>query len=543
MKKNKIMARANQFGENSRQIDIIHYRSEIEKDRWDVRKLGIPYNKTTATYFLSFEKIDFPFRNLLKRYVRERLLTYDSITFATANHDVIGLTPFLRFIVIKHPEWINFNQLSRNDIEEYINYIRKQPMGGFSTQSGNVMTDESIWRYISTLENFLVFIQRYEWTEAPHKPIRNLIYQEDRPKIKTKDINDYKYLSDYVWEQVIQKIDTLNSNYRLLILLMEATGLRANELLTLKFDAVVKGKDGYWIKKEKKGKSSLLIPLNNEDLVRTIMLHQQLIQDLFPGKLNPENLMFLTLEGKSKGRPILRVNLYRNLQKFAERCSIKDREGKVYTFNCTEFRHRFGVNLAKKGLSVQEIHSLIDNVTPLMAVNYCKIAEKEGVNLNSDKGENDVPSDEIIINTFNNKVNAYYIQEAWTKALERRESDPEGAITLARTLLESVCKYILDQEGICYDDKLEMQQLYKAVQSVLNLSPDNQHESIFRQILGGCTSVVIGIGALRNKLSDAHGRSHYTPAPTVRHAQLAVNLAGTMASFLLSTWEEMCDKH
>ncbi|MDQ0193840.1 abortive infection family protein [Paenibacillus wynnii] len=530
MKVNKVMAKVSQFGENSRQIDINQYRSEIEKDKWDVRNLGIPYNKTTADYYVSFGKIDTPFRSIVKRYVKERLLTYDSITFTTASRDVLGLTPFFRFIVFKHPNWVDLNELNRNDIEEYLIFIKKQPMGGGFLKQNNAMTDESIMRYISTLENFLFFIQRYEWNEAPQKPIRNLIYQEDRPRIKPKDIDDYKYLSDYVWNQVIEKIDTLNSNYRLIILLMEATGFKANEVLTLRLDAVAKKNDGYWIKKDKKGKTPHFVPIDNDDLINGILDHQELIKRLFPGNMNPESLMFLTFEGKAKGRRILRITLYRNLQKFAERCMIRDEEGKIYKFNCNEFRHRFGVNLAKKGLSVQEIHNLIDNVTSLMPVAYCNMAEN--------RTENIVPSDKFINHTFSNNVNVQYIQEAWRKALERRGSDPEGAITIARTLLESVCKFILDEEGIPYDDKFEMHQLYKAVQSALNLSPDNQHEAIFKQILGGCTSVIVGIGSLRNKLSDAHGRSHFTPQPLKRHAQLAVNLAGTMADFLFSTWED-----
>jgi hypothetical protein len=42
------------------------------------------------------------------------------------------------------------------------------------------------------------------------------------------------------------------------------------------------------------------------------------------------------------------------------------------------------------------------------------------------------------------------VHQLWLKAMERRETDPEGAITLARTLLESVCKHILDEHGSAY---------------------------------------------------------------------------------------------
>jgi hypothetical protein len=42
------------------------------------------------------------------------------------------------------------------------------------------------------------------------------------------------------------------------------------------------------------------------------------------------------------------------------------------------------------------------------------------------------------------------VHQAWEKALARRVSDPEGAITAARTLLETVCKHIIDEAGETY---------------------------------------------------------------------------------------------
>jgi hypothetical protein len=71
----------------------------------------------------------------------------------------------------------------------------------------------------------------------------------------------------------------------------------------------------------------------------------------------------------------------------------------------------------------------------------------------------------------------------------------------------------------------------------LNLSPSQHTEQLFKQILGGCQTVVEGVGALRNRHSDAHGKSASRKKPAPRHAELAVNLSGTMATFLLQTLE------
>lgn len=131
------------------------------------------------------------------------------------------------------------------------------------------------------------------------------------------------------------------------------------------------------------------------------------------------------------------------------------------------------------------------------------------------------------------------VNEAWTKALDRRSTDPEGAITASRTLVETVCKHILDDLNVSYDRNLDMSELYKLTSKELNLSPDQHGEQIFKQILKGCSSVVNGLGTLRNKFGDAHGIGKKPVKPADRHALLAVNLAGSMAVFLIQTWQNL----
>lgn len=135
------------------------------------------------------------------------------------------------------------------------------------------------------------------------------------------------------------------------------------------------------------------------------------------------------------------------------------------------------------------------------------------------------------------KVDSNHVRDAWQKALDRRTEDPEGAITAARTLLETVCKHILDNCSIPYNDKEELPGLHALAIEQLNLAPSQHTEPIFKAILGNCQAVVNGLGTIRNRLGDAHGRALRQVKPAPRHAELAVNLAGTMASFLVSTWE------
>ncbi len=133
------------------------------------------------------------------------------------------------------------------------------------------------------------------------------------------------------------------------------------------------------------------------------------------------------------------------------------------------------------------------------------------------------------------------VHDVWQRALERRVSDPAGAVTTARTLLETVCKHILELSNVRFDDDEELPRLYRLTAMALKVAPSQHTEKVFKQILGGATSVVEGLGALRNRLGDAHGRGKQPPKPAARHAELAVNLAGAVATFLVETWQAAHD--
>ena len=139
-------------------------------------------------------------------------------------------------------------------------------------------------------------------------------------------------------------------------------------------------------------------------------------------------------------------------------------------------------------------------------------------------------------------VDCEHVQQAWQKAIDRRTIDPDGAITMARTLLETVCKYILGEQGIAFDECADLPKLYKFAAEQLNLAPSQHTEAIVKQILGGCCAVVEGIGALRNRVGDAHGKSKLASKPQPRHAALTVNLAGSLATFLVETWRDRKQK-
>ena len=141
------------------------------------------------------------------------------------------------------------------------------------------------------------------------------------------------------------------------------------------------------------------------------------------------------------------------------------------------------------------------------------------------------PVDELLTDVLQ-EFSAEAVQKVWGKAIERREGDPEAAITLARSLIESVCKHILNEAG---EDQSNPDQLYRRTITVMNLAPNQQSEQPFKQLLGACNTIVGSLYAIRNRFGDAHGRVASDTVPLPRHAELAVNVAGSLAVFLVRT--------
>lgn len=151
------------------------------------------------------------------------------------------------------------------------------------------------------------------------------------------------------------------------------------------------------------------------------------------------------------------------------------------------------------------------------------------------EGRNRAPSDVVVTDALAT-FDAEGVNTVWSKALARRVADPEGAITVARTLLETVCKRILDAREITYGDKDDLPKLYSATAKALRLAPDQHTEEPIKAILGGAMHLVNGLGTLRNRLSDAHAQGGKMPVrPSERHAKLAVNTAGAIATFMVET--------
>jgi hypothetical protein len=119
-------------------------------------------------------------------------------------------------------------------------------------------------------------------------------------------------------------------------------------------------------------------------------------------------------------------------------------------------------------------------------------------------------------------------------------ADPGHAIGVAKELIESTAKLVLEALGERYDDKADVPTLVKQTQRALalhpsTLAPTTKGVESVRRILAGLSSIAVGVAELRNLYGTGHGKTQRVAGLGSRHAQLAVDAASTYCRALLAT--------
>ncbi len=133
-------------------------------------------------------------------------------------------------------------------------------------------------------------------------------------------------------------------------------------------------------------------------------------------------------------------------------------------------------------------------------------------------------------------------QRDFERALGNIATDPEQAAGSASSLLESICKAILERAGEPVTDwKIRplVQQTAHHLDPAAGSAARPGIESAMRQLADLAQSV----GTIRNRSGAAHGRSPDHQPLQPRHARLAVNAAATLGLFLLETAASQPKRH
>lgn len=118
------------------------------------------------------------------------------------------------------------------------------------------------------------------------------------------------------------------------------------------------------------------------------------------------------------------------------------------------------------------------------------------------------------------------------------EQNPGLAFDLAKTLVESVCRAVLGERSIAFDEADDLPKLFKTASQHLPFLPASASAAVdtrnsLKQTLNGLSTAIQGICELRNQCGFAsHGAGAPRPAMESVHALLAAEAADTIVGFL-----------
>ncbi len=125
------------------------------------------------------------------------------------------------------------------------------------------------------------------------------------------------------------------------------------------------------------------------------------------------------------------------------------------------------------------------------------------------------------------------------RRLERiGDTEPGEAIALAKEIVESCCKLILDDRKVGYPEKAEIPELLKLLRTEIKIMPDGIDEKAraaneIREVLTSLGRIAHSLGPIRNAYGKGHGRGRDFQGLEPRHARLAIGAASTFVDFVL----------
>ena len=145
-------------------------------------------------------------------------------------------------------------------------------------------------------------------------------------------------------------------------------------------------------------------------------------------------------------------------------------------------------------------------------------------------------------NDLKDKFSSEYMSRQIELMVSMQSTNPTNAIGMAKELIESCCKTILDDLGIAWSKNDDVPQLTSKTLDVLNLLPANIQETdqgadAIKAVLGNLRSIPSKLAEIRNPFGSGHGKSASFQGLEERHAKLAVGSSITFVDFIWSTYD------
>src|SRR5260370_1574468 len=235
---------------------------KMERDIWDMRKMGLAVNLVGGVHWLNFTYIIQPWlRHLAKEYMKY------NIAVNSPGDCLLKLRcvrKFSEFLTDRDPKGqISASDIDRALIVKYIGFLRESKIG-------------DRWR-LSLLSKLRIFLETcVNELEIKKVPKNGLIFNEDFPRIPPPQSRD---IPEEVLAQVREHLNALPTPILRMVVILLECGLRISELCSLPLNCLICDETQHWslIFYQIKPKQEHIIPLVDETVINTIQAQQHSI--------------------------------------------------------------------------------------------------------------------------------------------------------------------------------------------------------------------------------------------------------------------------
>ena len=340
----------------------------LSKDIWQTREdLSLKINAHRRQLTINFTEISPDwFKLLVKLYVLVRAKPNSPVQ--TIVHEINRLREFsrlLKTLPIYSPDDID------SSVFEAFEYRLKRKRVKESTVQG----------YYKALNNFFNTCRLEGWLDV------NTYWFKGKFKTIHPKNDEIEYIPEEVWNQVDKNLHVLPEPLQRMVLLIRTLGLRVGELLNLPFDCLRKRHEEWYLRVETE-------KINEEDeiliceplLIAVIKQQQNYIRQHFEQSyqklfcvskrwgVRREGIDTLTFSPLPRTMSLKSFNNW--LNRFAKKCNICTKDGKLWHFSSHQFRRTLATASFNAGVDSLIIQHSLRHRTPEMLKHYVSRNQK-----------------------------------------------------------------------------------------------------------------------------------------------------------------------
>ena len=298
------------------------FRAEIEKQRWDLRKLEMPYraNVTERSFSINFTNIV----QLRMRYEMKKavLLWMRHLCPSTIKCRIAAVAKLSNYLLEQY-SWVeSIRQLNREMVEDYLIYRKVEcvPTKGFPSELKSLKAALDECALIFESDN-----------------LKGLMLDTDVPSTPKYRFQTYSENEQKLWIEAIQHME---EQVGCALLLHMILGTRISEIQSLRQDCIVEREEHCWIKIDGIKGRTYSKPITEE--IKAIVE-----KAIYYTTEKCGNSEFVFADKRDPSKPMPYSTITYHLDKIINELDMRDDQGNPFKLKTHIFRHCYGVKLTE----------------------------------------------------------------------------------------------------------------------------------------------------------------------------------------------------